>query len=91
MYSKIKSCVVHENVFSDFFACDIGVRQGENLSPLLFSFYLNDIEDFFENQQLQNVELINSLTAQYLGVYIRLFILLYADDALLISETQEGL
>ena len=32
-----------------FFACKNGVRQGENLSPVLFSIFLNDLENFLSN------------------------------------------
>ena len=35
MYDKAKSCVKIENLYSDYFQCNIGVRQGDNLSPLL--------------------------------------------------------
>jgi hypothetical protein len=28
---------------SDYFACDNGIRQGENVSPFLFSLFLNDL------------------------------------------------
>ena len=31
---------------SDYFTCNVGVRQGENLSPLLFAKYLNDFESY---------------------------------------------
>ena len=47
MYDKIKSCVKFNNECSTFFACKNGVRQGENLSPLLFALYLNDLETYF--------------------------------------------
>ena len=44
MYKDIKSCIFNNGEKSPFFACKNGVRQGENLSPLLFSIFLNDLE-----------------------------------------------
>ena len=41
---KAKSCVKSNGKLSDYFNCNIGVRQGENLSPLLFAIFLNDFE-----------------------------------------------
>ena len=34
---------------SDLFPCKTGLRQGDNLSPLLFSLYLNDLSDTLVN------------------------------------------
>ena len=31
---------------SDYFTCNVGVRQGENISLLLFAIYLNDFESY---------------------------------------------
>ena len=44
LYCKAKSCVKSNGKLSDYFNCNIGVRQGENLSPLLFAIFLNDFE-----------------------------------------------
>jgi hypothetical protein len=46
LYGNAKSCVSKEGKLSDFFSCSVGVRQGENLSPLLFAIFLHDLEDF---------------------------------------------
>ena len=43
MYKNIKSRVVFDKQVSDYLPCTTGVRQGENLSPLLFSLYINDL------------------------------------------------
>ena len=47
MYSNVKSVVRDPKTFdfTDEFQCTIGVRQGESLSPFLFSMYINDLED----------------------------------------------
>lgn len=37
MYSNIKSCVSVNGSFSEYFSSEIGVRQGENISPLRFA------------------------------------------------------
>ena len=47
IYEHIKSRVSTANDSSAFFLCCKGVRQGENLSPILFSLYLNDLERYF--------------------------------------------
>ena len=44
MYKNIKLCISHNGLFSDKFISEIGVRQGENLSPVLFSLFLNDLQ-----------------------------------------------
>ena len=53
MYAKSKSCVMVNSQKSDYFSSHAGVRQGENLSPLLFSFYINDLEDYLKNKNVQ--------------------------------------
>ena len=42
-----KLCVAHKGKMSSFFYSNVGVRQGENLSALLFAIYSNGMEDFF--------------------------------------------
>ena len=44
IYGSVKSMVKYNNSLSDDFECYLGVRQGECLSPFLFSMSLNDIE-----------------------------------------------
>ena len=46
LYKQAKSCIAINGQKSEFFNCEIGVRQGENLSPLLYAIFLNDIENF---------------------------------------------
>ena len=81
MYKGIKSKVKYLNRLSNEFYCDLGVRQGECLSPFLFSMFLNDIEEQFILKSLDGVDI---------GI-IKLFVLLYADDMVIFSESAEGL
>jgi len=50
MYSSIKSFVRANRTHSDYFNSYIGVRQRENLSPMLFNLYLNDLHSQWVNQ-----------------------------------------
>lgn len=81
MYNNIKSKVKFNNVLSDDFSSHLGVRQGECLSPFLFSMYLNDLENEFIQKGVEGVDI---------GM-LKLFLLLYADDIVIFSNTMEGL
>ena len=95
MYSRAKSCVALNGCLSEYFPCQVGVRQGENLSPLLFSIYLADLESYL-SENYEGLLDISSLATEFLGngtldVYLKLFILLYADDTILMAESPASL
>ena len=46
MYTNVKACVRGCNSYSEYFECAIGLKQGEVISPLLFSLFLEDLELF---------------------------------------------
>ena len=52
MYASAKSCVMVNNDISELFDVGVGVRQGENLSPLLFSLFLNDMNISLSNKMV---------------------------------------
>ena len=77
MYTSVKSRVKYSNILGNEFQCSLGVRQGECLSPLLFSLYLNDIEEQFINSGLDGID----------TDMLKIFMLLYADDIVIYSQT----
>lgn len=95
MYDQAKSCVRKGNEISEFFLCNIGVRQGENLSPLLFSIFLNDFTRFISSNY-NGLTHISSLCSVLLSdadveVFFKLFALLYADDTIVLAESEQEL
>ena len=81
-----KSAVKQNNCHSVFFNCDIGVRQGDNLSPLL-TFYLNDLQEHLAmayNGLSSSCNLIQEwVQDEDTIVYLKLFTILYADDTVI--------
>ena len=97
IYLAAKSCVLtNDYTRSDLFSIHLGVRQGENLSPVLFALFLNDLQDFLA-KDLNGLDTIlkEALSCNMNNHYIeklkKLFILLYADDTILFSETPNEL
>jgi hypothetical protein len=92
MYEKAKSCIFVNGVKTDYFPCNVGVRQGENLSALLFSLYLNDLSDFINSSNIASGIKCNKHEFETEAInFVKLFILLYADDTVLMAETAEDL
>ena len=66
---------------SDYFRSNLGLMQGIVMSPVLFALFINDIE----------INLIVKGCIPYEYANISLFLLMYADDLVLFSETVNGL
>ena len=87
MYNNIKSCVNCDGQTSEYFFTTNGVRQGENLSPFLFALFVNDIEQFLTEYGCNPIEMPDNNMQSYL----KLLIIMYADDTVLFAESKESL
>ena len=67
---------------TDFFKFTKGVRQGCPLSPILFNMYVNDIFDMVNSSNQADI---------FLEEGKKINALMYADDLILLSNTEEGL
>ena len=81
MHEKTKLSVRLPRSITEFFSSNVGLKQGRNMSPILFNLFVNDINEIFDVRFCHPVSLGN----------IKLSNLLYADDLILISETKTGL
>ena len=88
MYQGIQSCVSHSSEQSDFFQRFRGVRQGENLSPVLFALFLNDLESFLNQNSCNGIAL--EIPDEPISRYIKMFVLLYADDTVIFGTSEEN-
>jgi hypothetical protein len=87
MYQNIKSRIQYNKETSNYFECNAGVRQGENLSPFLFSLYLNDLEDFLQSKNSLGLNCITDEIENELDIFIKMLVILYADDTVLFADS----
>ena len=85
----IKSCAILKGQRSDFFVSENGLRQSENLSPILFSFCLNDLEEFMIAHRCNGVEI--ECTDDDLYIFTKLLLLFHADDTAILAENEVSL
>ena len=92
LYANAKSCVRIGNSKSTPFSSNIGVCLGENLSPVPFSKFLNDLSEFITlayNGLNGMAEMSNILlSTNDIEVYFKLYILHYADDTVSFAESE---
>jgi len=61
-------------------------RKGENLSPILFSLFLNDLEEYLINKNNNGINLSEYTHDIDLLPLLKILILLYADDTVLLAN-----
>lgn len=71
MYNSCRSRIFYNNDFSEYFPCQNGVRQGENLSPFLYALYLNDLEDFLSHENVTGMKSLSEDIEQNLNCYLK--------------------
>ena len=80
MYECVKTCIYVDGKTSSPIYSKLGVRQGECLSPFLFAIYVNDLE--------------SNLASVDTGIqilHVKLFVLFYADDAVIFANSSTEL
>ena len=77
MDSKVKAAVRFNSKASPFFCSNIGVKQGDPSSTLLFLYFVNDIFHQFDSN-IDGLFTVNDL---------KLFLFMFANDAVLFAHT----
>ena len=83
MYENVKARVRDGDLLTYCIECLRGVKQGDVCSPVLFSWFINELALDIINGGKHGALLTTTL--------VELFVLLFADDIALLSETAIGL
>ena len=82
LYKRVEFCVkVGANEATNPIQSHVGLRQGCQMSPILFSLYINDIDTLLRKTDIHPPFIENT----------EIPVLLYADDLLVMSVTQVGM
>jgi len=79
MYENVKSCVKACSTYSEYFSYAVGLRQGEVMSPILFSLFVEDLELFLQDSVHSGLNIED----------IILILLLFADDMAIRGKSPE--
>ena len=83
IYSCVQCRVRWGAKLSEFFECHLGVKQECLLSPLIFSLLISEVANFIRKKGKHGIQLIPGQD--------EIFLLLFADDIVLLSSAPSGL
>ena len=95
MYAKAKSFIKKYNMSSEYFRCNVGVRQGRGIiyphfcSPSFSMIFLQFISRSYTGLNISDA-CYPSLADEH-SVLLKVFALLYADDTVVLSENEKEL
>ena len=78
VYSKVTAAVRTQEGLTELFDCKLGVRQGCMLSPRLFIIFISELEKMLKKSKYKGITIGNA---------IEVFLLMYADDIVLVGDT----
>lgn len=81
MYKNLHSCVRIDDMVTDWFTIDRGIRQRDTLAPLLFVIFINDLA----------IDINNLNLAIETGIDEQINIIMYADDIVLMADSEDDL
>ena len=88
LYQNVKSCVELNGNKFDYFCCNIGVCQGDSLSPLLFAIFVNDLESYLLQEGNNYMSFGGDARMENM---LKLLILMYADDRVILADSPDKL
>ena len=84
MYNSVVASVrVEVDCTTEEFSCPVGLKQEKCSSPLLFSFFINELATTVRDKGTHGVQFVQGMA--------EVFLLLFADDVALVSLTPGGL
>ena len=83
MYRIVKACIRNGNNVTDAFICQKGLKQREITNPLLLLLFINELAGDIIKNGRHGIQLLPDM--------LELFILLFADDIVLLLDTIVGL
>ena len=93
MYKNPRSKILLNEFETAFFNCPIGVKQGDNISAMLFSIFINDLAEEIKNTKV-GINLTEKVDNEGFHDKFHDFfinILLYADDIILLTSNENDL
>jgi hypothetical protein len=91
MYCNIQSCIVFNKCKSDYCACDNGIWEGDNLSLFFIFLILKWLRNCSIRQICYRLRSISGDLENQLNIYLKLCIILYADDTVILLESESDL